>query len=345
VFVAASVIVALLILANALYVSAEFGAVGVRRSRVRRLSEDGSLRARRLLPFIEDPAALVRYVSASQIGITLSSLTLGAYAQATFGAPLAASLRGWLRLETAAANSAAEIAILLGLTAAQVVVGELVPKSFALRYPTEVALFTIVPMRWSLAIFRPFAALLNSLTTIVLRPFGAEASGHRHIHSPDEIELLIAESRDGGLLEPDEHRRLHRALHLGLRSARDLMVPLERLTMLPIDTTWPEILQVVAANPFSRLPVYRVTRDRIIGTLRVKDLVARYVAEGGAVSLDRLIRPVTELSPDLPADHVIVQLRERRMHQAVVVDRPGHAIGVITLQDVLSPLLGSAKSR
>jgi magnesium and cobalt exporter, CNNM family len=338
------VTVAVCILANALYVAAEFGAVGVRRSRIRRLSDDGHLLAKRLLPFIENPAALVRYLSASQIGITLSSLTLGAYAQAVFSLAMAAALGTWFSIDPRAAHTAGEIIILLGLTAAQLVLGELVPKSLALQHPTEVALFTVLPMRWSLAILRPFAALLNYTATLALRLFGSNVSAHRHVHSPDEIELLIAESRDGGLLEPDEHRRLHRALRLGLRSARDLMVPLDRLTMLRIDTPWEEVLRTVASSPFSRIPIYRESPERIAGTLRVKDLVARYVAEG-PVPLQRLVRPVAEISKDLPADHVIGVLRERRVHQAVVVDSPGHAIGLVTIQDVLSELLGSARTR
>ena len=338
------VTVALLILTNALYVTAEFAAVGVRRSRVRRLAEDGHAGARALLPFIEQSAALVRYVSASQIGITLSSLTLGAYAEATFGTSLESTISRWFRVDAATADSAAEVALLLGLTAVQVVLGELVPKSLALQHPTEVALFTVRPMRWSLTAFRPFAALLNYTSTIVLRAFGSAGSTHRHIHSPDEIELLIAESRDGGLLEPGEHRRLHRALRLGLRTARDLMVPRERMTMLQIDTPWQDVVRFVAATPYSRIPVYRESPDRIVGTLRVRDLVARYVAEG-PVPLERLVRPVAKVRQDLPADRVVTALREHRAHQAVVVDTREHTVGLITIQDVLSELLGPARPR
>ena len=341
---AAWVVMALLILANALYVSAEFGAVGARRSRIRRLAEDGNRSARRLLPFIQDPAALVRYVSASQIGITLAGLTLGAYAQSQFGDRLTASLLHFAALDRAAARSAATIIILIGLTAGELVLGELVPKSLALQYPTEVALFTIRPMRWSLTLFRPLVALLNLSGQLMLRLFGSKDGSHRHIHSPDEIELLIAESRDGGLLEPDEHRRLHKALKLGLRSARDLMVPLERLTMVSVDTEWEDLLRVVSSSPFSRLPVYRGSREQIVGTLRVEDLVSRYV-EVGPVPLARLTRPVVEISHDLPADRVVTVFRDRRAHQAVVVDRPGHAVGLITIQDVLGELLGLAASR
>ena len=335
--------VALLVFANALYVAAEFGAVGVRRSRVRRLAEDGHRRARWLLPYIEEPAALVRYLSASQVGITLSSLTLGAYAEARFGEPIEAALRAGLGIDAHTAHSAGEGLILLVLTGFQLVVGELMPKSLALQHPTETALVTIVAMRWSLAIFRPFATVLNATARFVLRLFGAADSTHRHIHSPDEIELLIAESRDGGLLEPDEHHRLHRALRLGLRSARDLMIPLPRVTMLRLDTSWADIVTTVASNPYSRIPVYRDMRERIVGTLRVKDLAAQYAAEG-PMPLERLIRPIAGVREDLPADRVLSVLRERRVHQGVVVDAAGRALGLITIQDVLNELLGGSRA-
>jgi putative hemolysin len=337
-------VIAALILANALYVSAEFGAVGVRRSRVRRLADDGNWSARRLLPYIQAPAALDRYVSASQIGITVSSLALGAYAQRSFGQSLTGTLDARFALDPGSAESIAQGVILVGLSAVQIVLGELVPKALALQHPTEVALATVWPMRWTLQVFRPFIVLLNGTATFVVRLFGAHSGSHHHIHSPAEIELLIAESRDGGLLEPDEHRRLHRALQLGLRAARDLMVPLDRLTMLRVDTPWEDVVRTVSGSPFSRIPVYRDAPDRIIGTLRVKDLVSRYISEG-RLPLDRLARPVVELADDLPADRVVTVLREKRVHQAVVVDRPGHAIGLITIQDVLSELLGAARPR
>jgi CBS domain containing-hemolysin-like protein len=335
--------VAVLILVNALYVAAEFGAVGVRRSRVRRMSEDGHGLARRLLPHIEDPASLDRYVSVSQIGITASSLVLGAVAQATLAVALAPRLARDLSLPPTAAASTAAVCVLIGLTALQVVVAELVPKSLALQFPTRAALWTVVPIEWSLRAFRPFIALLNGAATLLLRLFGVRATAHRHLHSPDEIALFIAESRDGGLLEPDEQQRLHRALQLSLRTARDLMVPRDRLLMLAVDTPWDEVVRRVVASPFSRLPVYRGTPDQVIGTLRVEDLVFRFVA-GGPAPLDRLVRPVARISPDLAADHVVAALRERRAHQAVVVDATGAMLGLVTIQDVVGELLGAVRA-
>ncbi len=328
-----------LILANALYVAAEFGAVGVRRSRVRRLAEDGNGWARRLLPFVRHPAALDRYVGASQIGITLSSLMLGAYAQATIGASLAPTMTRWFGLDDLAALSASAAAVLLALTAVQLVLGELVPKALALQYPTGTALATVLPMQWSVRVFRPFLWLLNGTAMLILRLLGVKASAHGHLHSPEEIDLLIAESRDGGLLEPEEQQRLHRALRLSLRTARDLMVPLDRLTMLDVTAGWDDVVRTVAASPFSRLPVYRGRPDHVVGTLRVKDLADRFVREGPR-PLDRLMRPMAQVAADASADQVIVLLRENRAHQAIVEDRPGHAVGLITIQDLLAELLG-----
>jgi len=334
------VVSAILVCANAFYVSAEFGAVGVRRSRIQRLAEDGHRLARGLLPYIETPLGLSRYVAASQIGITLSSLVLGAYAQATIASIFAPTLAQLIGLDDARARSAADVAVLLALAATQAVLGELVPKSLALQFPTQVALATVLPMRWSLRAFWPFIALINGATRVLLRLVGVEASPQRHLHSPDEIELLIAESHDGGLLEADEQHRLRRALRLGRRSARDLMVPLAQLTMLPIDLAWTEVVRTVAASPFSRLPVYRATPEDIVGTLRVKDLVRRYITHG-PTDLRFLVRPVVRVPHDVPADRVVSVLRERRAHQAVVVDAADRPVGLITIQDVLEALVGT----
>jgi CBS domain containing-hemolysin-like protein len=332
-------VIAVLIAANALYVAAEFGAVGVRRSRVRRMADDGHRLARRLLPFVDAPTGLDRYVAVSQVGITLSSLVLGAFGQATLAVALAPAAASWFGLESATAASTAAIVVLVGLTVVQVVLSELIPKSLALQFPTQVALATVLPMQWSLAAFRPLIAMLNGSANGLLRLLRIHTTPHRHIHAPEEIDLLIAESRDGGLLELDEQRRLHRALRLSLRSARDLMVPRERLTMLPVTTPWEEVVRTVTASPYSRIPVYGESPENVVGTLRVKDLATHYVSDGRPAPLERLMRPVERLRDNLPADQVLATLRDRRSHQAVVVDEGNRVVGLITIQDVLGTFL------
>jgi CBS domain containing-hemolysin-like protein len=336
----AILVVAALILVNAVYVAAEFAAVSVRRSRIQQLAAEGNTLAAWLLPMLESPASLDRYIAACQIGITLSSLVLGAYAQQTIAVWIAPYFVGLGGLETAGAQSTAVVVVLLILTVGQVIFGELVPKSLALQFPTQAALYTLIPMIPSLWVYRPFIKWLNGTGMLFLRLLGASPHAHRHIHSPEEIELLIAESRDGGLLEPDEHRRLQRALRLNLRQARQLMVPRRKISALDINTPLNEVIGLLAQSPYSRLPVYRDSIDNIVGMLHTKDLVRWYVDGGTKGTVAGLIRPIASVHESVTADRVLRQLRERRSHQALVVDEFGGTSGLLTLEDVLSELLG-----
>jgi len=289
--VAAGVIL-LLISLTALYVAAEFAAVGARRSRLRRMAEDGHPLAARLRPVLEDPRALDRYIAASQVGITLSSLILGAYAQAILAPSAAPLLARVADIKEQTAGQLAAVILLVALTILSVILGELVPKAIALQHPTQTALFTVLPMQWSLHAYAWLIDLLNGSAVLILRLFGMPSTGHRHVHSPEEIALLIAESRDGGLLEPQEQVRLHRALRLGLRNARQLMVPRTRLVALELETPMTDVQRVAATSPYSRLPVYRRTVDDIVGILHTKDVVLHFVDRGPTGSLATLVRPI-----------------------------------------------------
>jgi putative hemolysin len=174
----------------------------------------------------------------------------------------------------------------------------------------------------------------------MLRAFGVASKGHRNVHSPEEIALLIAESRDGGLLEPQEQVRLHRALRLGLRDARQLMVPRERLAAVDLATPWRDVLRVVATSPYSRLPVFRSSPDDIVGILHTKHVVTHFVEQREEGSLASLVRPVQRVPATMSADRLLAFLRERRSHQALVIDA-AKVVGLITLEDVLGELLGS----
>jgi magnesium and cobalt exporter, CNNM family len=335
----ASGIIALLILLTALFVAAEFAAVGARRSRLRRLAEDGNALAARILPVLEDPHRLDRYIAASQVGITLSSLILGAYAQASIAprvAPLVQRVGG---LEPEAALSTSAAIVLLVLTTLAMIAGELIPKSLALQNPTGTALWTVVPMQLAERVFAWSIDLLNGSGNLILRLLRVRTTGHRHVHSPEEIELLIAESRDGGLLEPQEQVRLHQALRLGLRTAGQLMVPRMRLASIEASAPIPELLRLVATSPYSRLPVYRQTPDDVIGILHTKDVVVQFVSDRVASVLS-LLRPIERVNANIPADKLLAYMRDRRIHQALVVGEDGRVEGMITLEDVVAELIG-----
>lgn len=332
-------IIVLLILLTALYVAAEFAAVGVRRSRLRRLAEDGNALAARLLPVVEDPAELDRYIAVSQIGITLSSLILGAYGQAQLAPVVAPVFESYGGMDPAAALSSAGALVLLVLTALAVILGELVPKSIALQDPTRTALLTVLPMRWSRRLFSWSIAFLNGSGMLLLRLLRVPPTGHRHVHSPEEIELLIAESRDGGLLEPEEQVRLHRALRLGLRTAGQLMVPKERLASVDAATPFADVLHVVAASPYSRLPAYAGAPENLVGVLHTKDVVTAFIGHS-RLDTSGLMRPIVRVRAEMAADRLLAYLREQRTHQAFVVGSSGEVLGLVTLEDVVAELLG-----
>jgi CBS domain containing-hemolysin-like protein len=201
-------------------------------------------------------------------------------------------------------------------------------------------LWTAVPMRWSLWVFAGFIWALNGSGVAVLRLLGMPQHGHRHIHSPNEISLLIAESRDGGLLEPDEQARLSRALQLSVQPVRRLMVPRVHLTAIDISDPIEEILPRVTNEPYTRLPVYRDSPDNIIGMLHTKDLALHYLRHGGVESIEPLLRPIVTVPDSVRADGLLAILREQRSQQALVIDEFGGVAGLVTLDDVLAEVFG-----
>jgi CBS domain containing-hemolysin-like protein len=342
VILSAILVLGFLVAVTALYVAAELSVVAVRRSQVRQLAEEGHWLARRLLPLVEQPVELDRAIAASQIGITVSSLVLGAYGQATLGpalAPLFERLGGW---NEAAAHSAAAVAVLIALTLLHMILGELLPKSIALEFPTQTSLLTVLPLAWSLRLFSPLVYLFNGSGLLLLKLLRVRATRHHHVHSPGEIDLLLTESSSDGDLDVEDRRRLRRALRLGARRARDLMIP--RAQIIAIDQSAPvaEVLGLVASSPFTRFPVYRGTLDRVVGVLHTKDVLLRQMETGTTPrTISDLVRPVVTVPAHAGADQVLVLLRERRVQLALVVGEAGAMVGLITLEDVLSEVFGA----
>lgn len=335
-------IAALLILANAVFVAAEFAAVSVPVSRVQQRADEGDALARILLPFVRDPRSLDRYISVSQVGITASSLLLGSYGRETgFADGIASALRAGLGVDAARAATLATGVVLALLTFVQMVLGELLPKALALQHPTRAALWTVLPMRWCLGLLRPLIRALNRIVVLLLRPLGLRAPEGRHAHAPDEIEMLLAESREGGVLEPHEHTRLRRALHLGSRTARDLMVPRDRVQAIDVGSSRQDILRAATESPFTRLPVIRGSLDDILGLLHARDVALHVADPTRTLDLRTMLRPALVVNGDVPVDRLLVRLRDARRQVAVVTDpRTNRTLGIVSVDDILDALLG-----
>jgi putative hemolysin len=334
------IVTAAMIALTALYVAAEFATVSARKAKLRQEAESGSSLARMLVPIVDDPQQLDNYIAACQVGITVASLILGYYGQSAIGAALTPLLVGFGG--EAAAQSISTVLVLVVLTTFTVVFGELVPKSVALRYPERTALFTVLPMRWSVALFRPLIIFFNGTATLILRTFGVPpAGGHAHVHSPEEIELLVAESAKGGLLDGDERELLNNAFHITDMRASDVMVPRTRLTAAPLETALPDVLSLAAREGYSRIPLYRGSIDDIAGIVHIRDLYRLYVA--GQTDVQPVLRSVPFVPESLSAADVWNQLRQTGSYVAIVFDEHGGTAGMITVEDLIEEIFGSVE--
>lgn len=321
--------VALLIMLNALYVAAEFATISARRTRVQSLAEEGNRMAQRLLPFLQDPKKLDRYIAACQVGITISSLVVGFYGQAQL-APL---------LEPIMPAGVAIVLALVVLTSLQVILGELLPKSIALRFPERLAIFTTLPMLWSLAILRPFIAFLNGSALAILRVFKLDKSKEIHVHSPEELEFIFNDSAAVGYIDAGEREMLENALVLDKRLARHIMVPRGRMVVASHAMPAGELLRELAQTPSTRFPVYEKDIDHIIGLVHLKDLFL-LAQENPASNIASIIRPIPIVPESNSVDELWQEMQQAQSYMAVLFDEYGGTAGLVTFEDIVEEIVG-----
>lgn len=342
-----ALVIFVLIAVNGLYVAGEFSAVSSRRSRLAQMSEEGNSTAAWLLDVLEQPSKLDAFVAACQLGITLSSLVLGFYGQANILALLAPWLEGMDATGRAAVESVLAIAILLSLTVLQVLFGELIPKNIGLQYPERTAIVTAVPMRWSIFLYRPLIWLFNGSGAILLKLMGSQPAGeHAHIHSPDEIVMLVEESRAGGVLEKEETRLLLNTLELRNETARKVMLPRNRMLAADADLPCADLLALLANSPFSRLPLYAGDVDHIVGFVHIRDLLRlthlrrQRPAERAALTVRAVMRRVLFVPESMAAEDVLHFMQREHQHLVIVVDEYGGTAGMITMEDLIEEIIG-----
>lgn len=333
-------VIILLLFINALYVAAEFSAVSARRLRIEKLAEEGNSLARMVLPVINDSRKLDEYVSTCQMGITVASLVLGAYGQVSIADHLVPLFEKFGGLQTVAANSLSATIVLIFLSVLQMLFGEFIPKTLAIQHSNRIALYTILPVRWSRFLFSWFIAVLNGTAIAVLKILGIPPVRHRHIHSPEEIGILIKESHEGGILETEEKERLHKALNMSAKLVRHFMVP--RAYMYGINVKMPleEAMVKIAMSPYSRLPVYSGTVDNVTGILHIKEIMTKKLERKKINSIEEIVTPVLFVPENMRVDRLMKVFREEYSEMAVVVDEFGGVAGVITIEDLMTEVLG-----
>lgn len=333
-------VLTILIFFTALYVAAEFSIVSSRRSRLSRLASEGNRLARILVPIVRDSGKLDNYIAACQVGITLSSLMLGFYGQARLSPVLKPTVQNLGGFSSAAAQSISAVLILLFLTSLQVILGELLPKSVGIQYPERLALLTIIPMRWSIALFKPLIWIFNGSGQLILKLTGlSQQTDNIHIHSPQEIVMLFEESSAGGLLDVEERRLLKNSLHLRQLAVRQVMIPRNRILAASVDQDCSDLLELLADSPYSRLPLYQQSIDNIVGIVHLKDLLCLRLQTGDH-NVREAMRPALFIPETLPVDEVFALLQRKRYHIAVVLDEYGGTAGIVALEDLIEEIFG-----
>ncbi|NOX61263.1 MAG: HlyC/CorC family transporter [Chloroflexi bacterium] len=335
----AFLIIALLILLNALYVAAEFATASSRRSRLAQMAEEGNRLAGMVLPIVERPEALDHYIAACQLGITVTSLVLGYFGQATLAVYLEPMLarRG---MDEVAAQSIAVTIVLLLLTFLQVLLGELVPKNIGIRYPERLAVATVTPLRWSMSLFRPLIWVFNGSARVLLKWLGHEpVQEHGHIHHPDEIVLLVRESSAGGIIDIGERMLVEKTLQMHEQTARQVMTPRTAILAASVETPVADLFRMLANSPYSRMPLYEGSIDRVVGVIHLKDLLCLHTVDQ-ARSVRDLMKPPFFIPETIAVDDLFRQMQRARQHMAIVVDEFGGTAGLITLEDLLEEIFG-----
>ncbi len=335
-------IIALLILLNGLFVAAEFAIVSAPRTRLTQAAERGSRAAGNVLAILADPVQQNRYLATAQIGITVASLGLGMYGEHTVAEWLYGPLSQVTPLAGPLAHTAATILAIGVLTYLHVVLGEMVPKSLAIQYAESSVVRLDGPMRVMRTVFSPVVIVLNGIGNAVVGLMGIPpVSAQARLFTADELEYLMEESAELGLVEADEQLFIENIFDLRQRTVGQVMTRRKQIVGLPVTASEQETLRFICQERHSRFPVYDQGLDNIVGVLHVKTVARQQASpEHPPFDLRQLARPVVFVPESLPLDQMLTRLRRDRRQLAIVVDEYGGTAGLVTLEDIIEEVVG-----
>src|SRR5262245_41828141 len=330
-------VIPLLVLGNAFFVAAEFSLVTVRRTRLEELA------AKQVLGVGAAETAVRRLddtIAATQLGITMTSLALG-----WVGEPaLARIIEPWFSFiphswGILAAHGVATAIAFLAITFLHVVVGELAPKTVAIRIPDLVAIRVAAPLLAFERVFRPFIVLMNGSGNLLVRLMGFTPASHSSVHSVEELALIVEDVSEAGKMSADQAELLKNAFRLPQKCVRDSMLKLDDAIMLEYRLTPDQVLSALQDSVHTRFPVYDGERTRVVGIVNAKDLFAIY-ATSGLVNLEDAMYPTTWAPAERSIAEQLKEFRRARRQMAIVIDESGTPIGIITLEDIVEELVG-----
>ena len=326
--------VLVLVFINGFFVAAEFAIVAVRRSRIESLAAEGKVAAKRLLEILDNISA---YLSASQLGITLASLGLGA-----LGEPVVeAILGGWLANLSESVRHIISYGIAFAIiTTLHIVLGEQAPKLFGLAMAERVAMGTALPMQIFYKIFKPLIHALDWASAKTVNLFGLEAtSEHASIYTEEEIRQLIKISHESGHVNKEERKLINKVFEFSETTVREAMIPRPEIVAISENCTLEEIARAFRHHAYSRLPVYRGSLDDVAGYIHSKDLMP-YLLRPKSFQLEKVVKKPSYVVDTARLEDVLRQMQREKFHFGFVVDEHGGVEGIITLEDLLEEIVG-----
>ena len=339
-----TIIILILVVINGVFVAAEFAIIGVRDTQMEQLADEGNAIAGNVLRVLELRPQLDHYIATAQLGITLASLGLAMYAEPAIGhfvEPYLETLGGFT---PATAGTISYIIALSLLTYLHVVIGEMIPKAMALSNASAMAIRLDPLMRLSGGILNYPVRVLNGIGNLLLRLLRIPpAHGHGRLVAAEELELIVAESVEGGLIQDDEEAFIRNIFDFSERTVGQVMTPRRRMQALNVHCPQDELIRIVTQSFHSRFPIYEGDLDHIVGILHLKDLARLTMRPNGPFDLRLILRAAPEVPEDFRVDRLLAAFKKQKLHMAVVRDEFGGLAGVVTLEDLVEEIVGEVR--
>ena len=333
-------IILLLVLANGLFVAAEFAIVGTPRTTIEHQAAKGSRLAQRVAHILENPTRRDRYIATTQVGISVASLGLGMYGEHVLAEWIALRLEPFEKSRWIAAHAVASGVAISVLTCLHIVIGEMVPKTLALQRAARTVLYVSPFILTLQTVLLPLIVGLNATGNGLLRLIGVrrqEVETERY-HTAEELQYIVEESQEGGLLRGESGHILRELFEFGDLTAGEAMVPRVMLTGIGVGTTPDQLSAIIQASPHTRYPIFNGTLDNVIGSLHIKKILRHLVANTPVTIIDA--RPLPYVPGPTPLDEVLAVMRRYRAQMAVVMDQHGGTAGLVTMEDLFEEVIG-----
>jgi len=330
----------ILIALTAFFVATEFAIVKVRSSRIDQLvaeGKKGALAAKKVTTHLDE------YLSACQLGITVTALGLGWIGESTF-AEILEPLFVRLSIGNALSHLIAFIISFLLVTFLHVVVGELAPKTVAIQKAELISLTFATPIIWFYRLLYPFIWLLNGSARLLTSIFGLKpASEHELAHSEEELRILMSESYKSGEINKNELAYVNNIFEFDERIAKEIMVPRTEMVTISVDNTFDEIMAILEEENYTRYPLVNGDKDNVIGLINIREFLTATIQNKQEIQLEEYMKPIIRVIETVPIRELLIKMQKERTHMAILLDEYGGTSGIVTAEDILEEIVGDIR--